>query len=161
MQSSIQYRSPVFRYSTIWLLLFGLVFISLPVWATGTGQSVHQIWQQDQAAKEQLLEKWGIEITALRLTAADHMIDFRYRVLDKDKAAPLHKRQVKPYLLHQKSGKVLSVPNTAKVGALRNSYMPQKGRIYWMFFGNSGLVKKGDKVSVVIGDFRAENLIVR
>jgi hypothetical protein len=30
-----------------------------------------------------------------------------------------------------------------------------------MFFGNGGdLVKKGDKVTVVIGDYRVENLIV-
>jgi hypothetical protein len=31
-----------------------------------------------------------------------------------------------------------------------------------MFFGNAGkLVKPGDKVTVVIGDFRAEDLIVK
>jgi hypothetical protein len=29
-----------------------------------------------------------------------------------------------------------------------------------MFFGNPGVVKPGNKVSVVIGDFKAENLVV-
>jgi hypothetical protein len=89
------------------------------------------------------------------------MIDYRYRVLDADKAADLFKRQIKPFLIHQESGKVLAVPETAKLGPLRNSNIPQEGKIYWMFFGNTGnLVEAGDKVTVVIGEFRVENLIV-
>lgn len=116
--------------------------------------------QTSQAFHSDLKEHWGIELTAIRLTAANHMIDFRYRVLDAAKAAPLFERQTKPYLIHQESGKVLAVPNTAKVGSLRNSNKPQEGRIYWMFFGNKGIVKNGDKVSVVIGDFKAEDLTV-
>jgi len=108
-----------------------------------------------------LRNKWGIEITALRLTAADRMIDFRYKVLDAEKATPLFKRENKPYLIDEATGKVLSVPAPAKVGPLRNSNPPKEGRIYWMFFGNGGnLVKKGDKVTIKIGDFRADKLIV-
>jgi hypothetical protein len=105
--------------------------------------------------------QWGIEVTSIRLTANDHMIDFRYRVLDPVKAKELFVRQNKPALIHQKTGKVLAVPETAKVGPLRNSDTPQQGKIYWMFFGNAGdLVKAGDQVTVVIGEFRAENLTV-
>lgn len=113
-----------------------------------------------QDLKKELREEWGIELTALRMTAANHMVDFRYRVLDADKAMPLFKRQTKPYLVHQASGKVLAVPNTAKVGSLRNSNTPREGKIYWMFFGNNGVVQKGDTVSVVIGDFKAGDLTV-
>jgi len=107
-------------------------------------------------------EQWGIEITSLRTTAAGNMIDFRYRVLDADKSAALFKRANKPYLIHHKSGKVLEVPVTAKVGPLRSSNTPQEGRIYWMFFGNkTRLVQKGDAVTVVIGDFKVENITVQ
>lgn len=108
-----------------------------------------------------LAERWGVEVTSVRLSASDHMIDFRYRVLDADKAAPLFTRQTKPNLIHLASGKVLAVPQPAKVGALRSTRPPQAGKIYWMFFGNPGMVKAGDKVTVVIGDFRAENLVVQ
>lgn len=111
--------------------------------------------------KKALSEKWGIELVAMRSTAAGHMVDFRYKVVDADKAAPLFKRHTKPYLVHQQSGKVLAVPNTAKIGTLRNSNTPQAGKIYWMFFGNHHrLVKRGDKVTVAIGDFRASDLQV-
>jgi hypothetical protein len=109
----------------------------------------------------QIAQRWGVEVTAIRLTASDHMIDYRYRVLDAARATDLFKRQIKPQLIHQKTGKVLGVPSTAKLGPLRNSNTPQAGKIYWMFFGNAGnLVKPGDKVTVVIGDFRVENLVV-
>ena len=115
-------------------------------------------WETDPALKE----KWGIEIASIRLSANDHMIDYRYRVLDAAKATDLFKRQIKPQLIHQGTEKVLAVPDTAKLGPLRNSNIPQEGRIYWMFFGNAGnLVKPGDKVTIVIGDFRAEDLIVK
>jgi hypothetical protein len=108
-----------------------------------------------------ITEKWGIEILGIRQSAAGHMLDFRYRVVDSEKAAPLFARQTKPYLIDQASGKVLAVPNMAKVGPLRSSNPPQAGRTYWMFFGNPGLVKAGSKVSVVIGDFKVEDLTVQ
>jgi hypothetical protein len=110
--------------------------------------------------KNPMAEKWGIEVSSIRMTANNHMIDFRYRVLDAKKAETLFERKTKPYLIDQASGKVLAVPNTAKVGPLRSSNKPKEGKIYWMFFGNSGVVKAGNKVTVVIGEFKAENLIV-
>jgi hypothetical protein len=117
---------------------------------------------QSKSAEELLAETWGIQVTSVRMSTHDHMIDYRYRVLDADKAAALHKRQTKPYLIHQESGKVLAVPETAKLGPLRNSNAPQEGKIYWMFFGNAGkLVEAGDEITVVIGDFRIEDLVVQ
>jgi hypothetical protein len=116
---------------------------------------------QAEALALELAEQWGIEIASIRLTAHNHMIDYRYRVLDAEKATDLFKRQIKPHLIHQKTGKVLAVPETAKLGPLRNSNIPQVGKIYWMFFGNAGkLVQSGDEVTVVIGEFRVEDLVV-
>jgi hypothetical protein len=118
--------------------------------------------QQTKQQKQELSDKWGIELIAMRSTAYGHMIDFRYRVLDAEKAAPLFVRKTKPYLIHQDSGKALAVPNTAKLGSLRNSNIPQQDRTYWMFFGNSqGLIQIGDKVTVAIGDFRAADIEVQ
>jgi hypothetical protein len=109
-----------------------------------------------------VVEKWGIQVTSLRMSANNHMIDFRYRVVDAKKADTLFSKDAKPYLVHQETGKVLAVPRTAKVGPLMSTYDHKDGRIYWMFFGNaSNLVKSGDKISVVIGEFKAENLTVQ
>ena len=143
------------------LLFGGILATGVPAIADANVTPEPESTQSTLATEQDLKEKWGIELTAMRITAAGHMVDFRYRVLDADKAAPLFKRQIKPYLIHQESGKVLAVPNTAKVGSLRNSNTPQNDRVYWMFFGNhQRLVQKGDKVTVAIGDFRATNIEV-
>lgn len=106
--------------------------------------------------------KWGVNVESIRLSSAGYMLDFRYRILDPEKAAPLLSRKVKPYLVDQESGSKLIVPVPPKVGSLRQkSYQPIPDKIYFVLFSNPGrLVKPGNKVTVVIGDFRAEDLIV-
>jgi hypothetical protein len=154
------------------LVVMALLLTSIliaPLWAAAApadepAKAAEQKAEAEPTAEAEaidLAEQWGIEVTSIRLTANDHMIDYRYKVLDADKATDLFKRQIKPHLIHQETGKVLAVPETAKLGPLRNSNIPQEGKIYWMFFGNGGdLVQTGDKVTVVIGDFRVENLVV-
>lgn len=143
------------------LLLSTAITLSAPIVADASVSEKTGFIQQTKEQKQALSEKWGIELVAMRSTAAGHMVDFRYRVLDAEKAAPLFKRQTKPYLIHQASGQALGVPNTAKIGSLRNSNTPQNGRTYWMFFGNHHrVVQKGDKVTVAIGDFRVTDIEV-
>jgi hypothetical protein len=53
------------------------------------------------------------------------------------------------------------VPLMDKVGKLRQSSPPEAGKTYWMLFSNKGgHVKRGDKVNIVIGKFRADGLVV-
>ena len=135
--------------------------VAEPTTLTGTPSVEEASIEEASIDETNIAEKWGIEITSLRLTSNDHMLDYRYRVLDADKATDLFKRQIKPYLIHQATGQVMAVPETAKLGPLRNSNIPQEGKIYWMFFGNAGkLIQAGDKVTVVIGEFRVEDLVV-
>jgi len=105
--------------------------------------------------------KWGVELMFVRATSAGYMLEFRYKVLDANKAKPLFERQIKPLLTHVKTGAKLIVPTPAKTGALRNSNPPKIGKVYWMFFANPGkLVKPGEAVNIDIGDFHANGLIV-
>lgn len=114
-----------------------------------------------EVQKQQLAEEWGIEILSMRLTAGSYMLDFRYKVLDREKARPIFKRQVKAVLVEQESGARFMVPNTPKVGPLRSSNMPQEGKNYFMLFANPGqYIKSGSLVTVEVGDFKAENLKV-
>lgn len=111
--------------------------------------------------KTYIKRKWGIEILYLREIAAGYMLEFRYRVLDPEKAAPLFRRKTKPFLTHQRTGLTVGVPTPAKTGALRNSDMPLADHTYWMFFSNPGkTVRAGDLVDLRIGDFLVEGLVV-
>jgi hypothetical protein len=106
--------------------------------------------------------EWGIEIMYVRQTAAGYMLEFRYKVVDAERAQALFERQVKPMLTHAETGAKLIVPTPAKTGALRNSNPPKDGHTYWMFFANPGqLVKPGEHVNIEIGDFVVENLVVQ
>jgi len=106
-------------------------------------------------------EKWGIKIVGIRLTANNYMLDFRYRVIDPEKAHMFTQKQIKPYLIDQATGNKLAV-TTTRLGPMRQTAVkPVSGRNYAILFGNTNkVVKAGSKVTVVIGDFKVENLVV-
>lgn len=112
-------------------------------------------------AADPLEDRWGIRVLNIRLSAEGLMLDFRYRVLDAVKAAPLFSREFKPYLIDEATGARFLVPDSPKVGALRTTRPPKEGKNYFIIFVNPGrYIKAGNKVTVVIGDFKAEHLVV-
>jgi len=118
----------------------------------------------DKTSQEKNIEKkWGIEISGVRLSSAGYMLDFRFKVLDPEKAGPLLDRAVKPYLMDEATKAKYQVPTTPKVGSLRQTTRrPETGKVYFMFFANPGKsIQAGSKVAVVIGKFRANNLVVQ
>ena len=127
--------------------------------APATGPERLPVRAADAAALER---QWGISIESLQLTAADYMLDFRYRVLDAAKAAPLFDRRITPRLRDEASGVVVAVLAPPKVGALRSSNPPQEGRRYFTFFANPGrVIKRHDVMTVTIGEFSVSGLVVR
>jgi len=89
------------------------------------------------------------------------MIRFSYRVIDADKAKTLNDKKAEPSLIDPQAGVQLVVPSLEQVGQLRQSSTPEAGESYWMAFSNKGrLVKRGDRVDVVIGQFHAKGLLV-
>lgn len=106
----------------------------------------------------------GIRLQGLRLSAAGYILDFRYRVVDPARAMPLLDGKIRPYLLDEASGAQLGVPDTAKLGQLRT-----KGRNkvvsdqdYFILFANPGrFVQSGTRMTLVMGDLRIGNLVVR
>jgi len=104
---------------------------------------------------------WGVDSLTVRWAESGELIRFSYRVLDADKAKVLNDRKSEPSLIAPRAGVKLVVPTLEKVGQLRQSTDPEEGKAYWMTFSNKGrLVKRGDRVSVVIGQFRADGLVV-
>ena len=117
----------------------------------------------EQRQKMTIEAKWGVKFESLRTSANGNLLDFRYRIIDPEKASYLVDRRNKAYLVDQSSGKTLSVPTTAKVGPLRQTVrygLPKKDKVYFILFGNQHLLKPGAKVNVIIGDFKMENLTV-
>ena len=104
---------------------------------------------------------WGIDLISVKLVESGELVKFSYRVIDSDKARMLNVKQAEATLNDPKAGVSLVVPTMEKIGQLRQTTAPQAGRSYWMTFSNKGRrVKRGDRVDVAIGQFRANNLVV-
>ncbi len=104
---------------------------------------------------------WGVDTLAVKTVESGEVIRFNYRVLDPDKARQLNDIKSEPALIDPRAGVSLVVPQMEKVGKLRQSEAPEEGKSYWMAFSNKGrLVKRGDHVDVVIGQFHANGLVV-
>jgi len=106
---------------------------------------------------------WGVDSLVVKYTESGEVIRFSYRVLDGEKAKQLNDKKAEPALIDPRAGVKLVVPSLEQVGLLRQtpSGKPEVGKIYWMAFSNKGRpVKRGDHVDIVIGNFRAEGLVV-
>jgi len=104
---------------------------------------------------------WGVDSLAVKLAESGEVVKFTYRVLDADKAKVLNDKKNEPSLIDPQARVKLVVPSLEKIGQLRQSAPPETGKVYWMAFSNKGRhVKRGDHVSVVIGQFHADGLVV-
>jgi hypothetical protein len=104
---------------------------------------------------------WGVDSLSVKYAESGEIIRFAYRVLDADKAKILNDKKLEPSLIDPQAGLKLVVPALEQVGLLRQSGTPEVGKVYWMAFSNKGRkVKRGDRVIVEIGHFRADGLVV-
>lgn len=102
-----------------------------------------------------------IAIEAIRLTAAGHYVDLRYRVRDAARANELLGPGVKPLLVNQENGAVMGVPMTAKLGPLRQTQARQRpDHLYFVMFLNSAGLKPGSKVTARLGEITVADLTV-
>ena len=136
-------------------------FLLSPYPALAEGKKESSIEKTPGKEQMPLEKRWGVKPLSIRQAAEGYMLDFRYRIIDAEKAAPLFSYKIKPYLIDQATGAVMAVPNVPKVGSMRSTRKPLKDRNYAILFANpQKYIKPGSKVTVVIGDFRAENLVV-
>jgi hypothetical protein len=113
-------------------------------------------------AREFYALHWGVDSFSAKLVESGQMVRFSYRVIDPVKAKPLSDKKSAPFLLDESAHVKLVVPTMEKVGELRQSATPEAGKQYWMVFSNKGrFVKSGDRVSVVIGGFHADQVVVQ
>jgi hypothetical protein len=104
---------------------------------------------------------WGVDALSVKWMESGELIRFSYRVVNAEQAKILNDKKSEPRLIAPRAGVSLVVPTLDKVGQLRQSSTPIEGRLYWVAFSNRGRrVKRGDLVDVVIGQFRAQGLVV-
>ncbi len=103
---------------------------------------------------------WGVDQLEVRSVASGSLIRFNYRVVDVKRAQMFDDKRATAVLIDEKTGNILQVPALPKVGMLRQTGDLEQGREYWIAFSNKGFVRPGSRVDVVVGNFRANGLIV-
>ena len=104
---------------------------------------------------------WGVDHLRVQRTSSGQLIRFTYRVVDANKAKVLQQKKAEPHMVGLRTHAMLSVPTLENVGQLRQTEALQADKDYWVLFSNKGdLVRVGDRVDVVIGDFYASALPV-
>ena len=102
-----------------------------------------------------------IAIESVRVTAAGHYVDLRYRVTDAARANELLGPGVKPILIDQATGVQMGVPMTAKLGPLRQTQAVQRpDHLYFVMFVNSAGLKPGSRVTAQLGRITLADLAV-
>jgi hypothetical protein len=101
----------------------------------------------------------GIAVAMIGVTAAGGLIDFRYQVVDPDKATPVvHDLNLFPKLIAEDTGATLvmrSLPHNHKAEL-------QLGGTYFFLLPNAAnALHKGSRVTLVIGDARIEHIVVK
>ena len=148
-------------------LLAGSLF-AVPGWGQAAAPAVAKPtgihYQPTRFAKRATLHYemvWGVDSLNVKWAESGELIRFSWRVVDPKRAGAIADKKAEPQLIDPQAGVSLAIPQLEKVGKLRQSSTPIAGKSYWMAFSNKGRrVKRGDRVSVVIGQFRADGLVV-
>lgn len=99
----------------------------------------------------------GVQITLVALTAANGMIDIRYRVVDPDKAVIMHDDENPPTILTSKTETPLLFTRHAHADAELHT-----GVIYsHQIINSGGLIQRGDRVTILVGNTQLADVPVQ
>lgn len=107
---------------------------------------------------EGMAARYGIDVNLIGVSAAGGLIEFRYKVVDPDKAsAMIHDAKLLPIVVVEDSGATMVIPRPHK-----HATELQLGGTYFFMFANShNAIHKGTLVTLVMGDARLEHIVAQ
>jgi hypothetical protein len=113
----------------------------------------------EAVSAEEFAAHTGVKVTLLGVTAEGGMIEFRYQVVDPDKASLLvHQDDMRPALVVEDTGEtlvMLSRPHNHK------AELKLGGTYFFLMANTKNAIKDGSTVTVVVGDVRLEHVVAR
>ena len=175
-------RSMSIKHAVYCAVLITISFVSMPVNSASTSQSTnaflaggnecpgvnanYSTFNEYRHSSPQQNDTAGsgasVKILSLRRTAADMMLDLRFKILDLEQTIRIMDRKTPVYLIDQVSGYRYRVPVTTKLGPLRQTAKNvDLNKTYFIMFANPGRsIKKCDVVTVMIGDKSIDKIVV-
>lgn len=127
------------------------------VWWTGRPDDVRS--GTDLVTMQGLAARYGVEVDLIAVTAANGLVEFRYVVVDPDKATRLlHETELAPTLVDEHSGATIrmSAPPHKHGGELRLG-----GTYFFLLANANNALHEGSPVTLVMGDARVEHITVQ
>lgn len=115
-------------------------------------------WARPIVDADGLAQRSGVRVSLVAVTGAGGLVDLRYQVLDPNAASAVHDPANPPAVVDERTGLVVQnlLMNHAHSGAYR------AGATYYLVFENPGnWVRRGAKVTVLLGNARLEHVTVR
>ncbi|WP_353509017.1 hypothetical protein [Intrasporangium sp.] len=149
-------RSRVVR-AVIVLALLGLVAIGARLVLARGSQDVRS--GTEAVSADVFATRSGIAVDLIAVTAAGGLVEFRYQVVDPDKAARLvHDETLRPILVVEDTGATLVMSSRPH----RTMADLQLGGTYFFLFANANnAVREGNRVTIIIGDVRLEHVVAK
>ena len=124
---------------------------------SATASPVPASWARPVVAAGDLGDRSGVQITRVAVTGNGGLVDLRFKVVDPNRANAVHDERTPPAVVDESSGLVVHqlLMNHAHSGAF------QTGVTYYLVFENPGnWVRRGGKVTVLLGNAQVEHVTV-
>jgi hypothetical protein len=115
-------------------------------------------WRRASVSASGLAERSGVRLVRVAVTGGGGLLDLRYQVVDPSKAVAVHEEQTPPAIIDERTGLVLNrlLMGHAHTGELKPAVS------YYLVFENTGnWVRRGSKVTVLLGDAQVEHVVVK
>ena len=134
------------------------LLVAVGAWAFASLQFGRHESETPAASQSNFEQATGVQLVRIAVTAGGGMLDLRYRVLDPDKAIVVHDKQKPPTIIHEASGQSASRPWMPH----HSSKELQSARTYYELIVNpGGVIRRGDRVTLVVGDTRLTHVVVQ
>ncbi len=105
---------------------------------------------------QEFAARTGVKVNLLGLTAGGGMIEFRYQVVDPDKASLLlHEADKRPVLVAEDTGSTLAMVSRPHI---HRADLKLGGTYFFLLANAHNAIKDGTPITVVIGDVRLEHV---
>lgn len=108
-------------------------------------------------SREELINDYGFRVRLIGVTAAGGLVDVRFKILDKEKAAVLLKNpEFYPELVAE-DGTILSVP--AK--GMDEMHLEDDGIVFMLYPNLGGVITPGSPVIIRFGNLELESILAQ
>ncbi len=165
MENTMMSKQPTVSFRDLWslVLLVGIAMalVILALWMVISQYTLlpGRSSEQDLLGLSQtaFAEETGVKIVGVSLVMGRGMIDLRYEVVDPDKAVVVHDDEYPPGFMVESTGQIINTPYhehaafEAHVAVTYDEILMNPG----------GVLKRGDLVTVLIGQSRLEHVVVQ